>query len=135
MSDLVEEETEIILSETEINFILKTGKYAKVISVIGYIMMSLLFIGGVFMIYVSSYRYFDKIQLEKDGVFYIIIGGILYYPNMCLYNLSVNIKKGSLLIAFENLNNVFKFIGILSVAFLLGLLYFMIGFLLIFFNY
>jgi hypothetical protein len=135
MRDLIDDKTEITLSETEINFILKAGKYAKIISVIGYIIISLLFIGGVFMIYMSSYRYFHMTQLIEGGVFYIVIGGILYYPNMCLYNLSINVKKGSLLIAFENLNRLFKFIGILSVAFLVVFIYFIISFLLILFNY
>lgn len=127
---------EIKISEASKSFLLETTKWAKFLSILGFVLTGLVVVGAIFMITLgSSLRGMEGASVFL-GVAYLLVALIYFFPSYYLYNFSVKMKKAILEIdqsnadgGFENLKSMFKFMGILAIVVIsIYLLFFLIIF-------
>lgn len=125
-------------------FLTETAKWAKFLSIVGFVLCGLMVIVGIYFATASSemerdmYPYYSS-SSEMAGMrvgmlIGMILGSLLYFfPCLFLYRFSVQMKTAlaaenqeNLTSAFQNLKSMFKFVGILTIIVLafyaLGLL-------------
>lgn len=121
-------ENQIIASPEIAGYLLTTSKWGKFLAIVGYVVMALTIILGIFMIVSFSIMktfsgpgFFTNIM----GFVYVIIGAVYFFPVTYLLRYSVRIKKGlnsddmqSITSGFENLKSLFKFMGIFTIVML-----------------
>ncbi|HAQ37918.1 MAG TPA: hypothetical protein DCX89_05305 [Saprospirales bacterium] len=124
-----EEQVKTIEFTSEIkHYLLNTAKWAKFLAIMGYVMMGLLVIIGIFMM-VTNFSMFEDLGVRPAlglfGIIYWVIAAIYYFPVTYLYRFSNRIKSGLILVdqthvtnAFSNLKSFFKFTGIMVIVML-----------------
>lgn len=136
---------DLILDDVAIDYLKESAKWTKIISIIGFVLIGLLVIGGLFASsFMSSLPGEQFAYLPKGigffyGAMYIVIGVIYIFPTLYLFNYSKNLKSAiatnnseELSKAFGNLKSLFKFIGIFALI-MIGI--YVLGFLFAFFLY
>lgn len=116
------------ISEKSTGFLVETSKWTKFLSILGFIFIGIMVIGGLF-----AGTIFSKIGTELPfpgfviGLIYIFIALIYLFPILYLYRFSSNLKiallnkdKVALETAFQNLKSHYKFVGIATIV-VLGL--------------
>lgn len=136
----------LIISKQAILFLLETGKWAKILSIIGFVMISLftlliLFAGSLFNFISNNITGSMPMGLHSDAGFlgyflffiYLIIGSVYFIPTWFLYKFSTQIKSAlinddsdELTNAFEKQKSFFKFIGILVSIVMIFYIFFVI---------
>jgi len=121
------------LDATSRRFLTETAKWARFLSVIGFIICVLMILGGIaFAVFLNnSNNVFDKYgstQLQFGdmgrmlGFFYILIAILYFFP--CLYlnrfsnKMTTAIRsedQASMNAGFENLKSLFKFCGVMTI--------------------
>lgn len=111
-------------------FLLETAKWAKFLSIVGFVMSGLMLIGSLFMITIgSSVSNLEgraaTAPLYSMGVSYIILAAVMFMPVYYLFKFSVGIKKGinssnqeDFKNGFQYLKSHYKFNGIFMIVML-----------------
>ncbi len=118
MLDSPNELNKFVVSNISIGFLKETAKWAKLLSIIGFVSIGLFVVGGVvFSPFISYYTSFTM-----SSAVFIIIGLIYFFPTLYLYKFSIRTKKAinsrsspELELAFENLKSYYKFKGIFTI--------------------
>ena len=132
--------TELSITADIRGFLQETAKWANFLSILGFIMVGLIVLIGIFAGTFISVILGD-LQNEIPGfspiyitIFYFIIAAIYIFPILYLFRFAKNTKEAlrsdnqiALSEAFENLKSHYKFIGIFT-AIMLGLYALMIVF-------
>lgn len=118
------------ISELSKTFILEAAKWAKFLSIVGFVMLGLGTLGGIVMIaggaMVSSMSPFGGVQAAGGvafmGIVYLGVMLLYFFPTLYLFKFATKIKMGILNNdgvetdnGFENLKSMFKFMGILMI--------------------
>jgi len=118
-------EESLMLSPVGVSYLLETAKWAKFLSILGFIGMGFMVIGGLFASVAMSR--FGGSQSLLIGVMYIVMAAIYFFPILYLYKFSNDLKEAlnrnnssQLELALGNLKSHYKFIGILTIV-LLGI--------------
>ncbi len=132
------EQNETTLFKLEIEgsssrFLSETAKWAKFLSIVGFILCGLLVILALFMgtLMGTTFSQIEGAGLLGGGMsifvtlFYLIIAVLYFFPCLYLFRFS-NKMKGALIennqvemtSAFENLKSCFKFMGIMTIVIL-----------------
>lgn len=125
-------ENNLILNEETKSDILKASRWAQFISIVGYVGVAIIFIGGLFTL-LASFFYANLMQTGDElkyiipslaGI-YIVLGLLYFFPVHFLYKMSSNLKKGILQnsqetinLGFKNMSNLFKYTGIMTIVIL-----------------
>ena len=109
-------------------FLVETGKWAKFISILGFIGIGFMVIMAFFMGSIMSLAGAAEMASFPSGIItfvYLILGGLYFFPVYYLYKFSNNISTAiyrkdnqQLHTAFEYLKSHYKFIGILMIIIL-----------------
>lgn len=123
------------------DFMLQIAKWAKFLSIIGFIGLGFMIIAGLGVMVMGETisqmnRQASVIPLGLVGFLYLLMAVLYFFPILYLYKSSVELKKGlnsnnqeSFNNGFKNLKSHYKFIGILMIVLLsLYLLIFLLGF-------
>lgn len=124
-----EHENTLTITHLASSYLSETGKWSKFLSILGFIAVGLMVIGGFFASTVISLMHPEVPASPISGVmfgFMYIAGALLYFfPIYFLFNFSTHIKKAlaakdnmNLDTAFRNLKRHYKFIGILMLIIL-----------------
>lgn len=111
-------------------FILEIAKWAKFLSIIGFIGLGLMFIAGIIMIVAGvalsnfSNEYSrSPIGAGTVGFIYIAMSILYFFPVLYLFKSAVSLKNGiinndemTLTGGFQNLKSHYKFIGIMMIV-------------------
>ena len=119
------------LSNAAMGFLQETGKWAKFMSIMGFIGLGFMVIAALFLMMAGSALSQNMagmpVSTSMFGLVYLIIAGLYFVPIYYLYNFSVKIQqaianKNSQVLekSFEFLKSHYKFIGILMIV-MLGL--------------
>jgi len=118
-------EESLMLSPVGVSYLLETAKWTKFLSILGFIGMGFMVIGGLFASVAMSR--FGGSQSLLIGVMYIVMAAIYFFPILYLYKFSNDLKEAlnrnnssQLELALGNLKSHYKFIGILTIV-LLGI--------------
>ena len=114
----------MMITEEIKSYILETAKWAKFLSIVGFVGIGLIVIVGLVMLIVGS-------EMESFGntsatglviVIYFIIAVLYFLPVYYLYNFAKHIRYGlrsedqySLTTGFENLKSHYKYVGIMMI--------------------
>ena len=121
------------------SFIRETAKWAKFLSIVGFVGMGLLLIGSFFV--GNIYKDLPQAQMLPFDmsifmtVYFIVIALIYFFPIYYLYQFSIKMKTAlltknddTLSDAFEVLKSHYKFIGVFTIIILsLYVLLFLVG--------
>ncbi len=107
-------------------YLLTTSKWGKFLAIVGYVVMALMIVFGIFIFITLSFGSpFPEPGFMSGimGFFYVIVGALYFIPVTNLLRYSMEIKKGidsndmqSINSGFRNLKSLFKFIGIFTVV-------------------
>ena len=107
---------------------LEMGRWGKFLSIIGFIMIGLMLLGGIFISLAMSSISSGMLGGMSGMAFffiYLIIAGIIFYPTYALFRFSTNIKpalnmmnRAQFNTAFGNLRGMFKYWGIMTIVML-----------------
>ncbi|WP_299670161.1 DUF5362 family protein [uncultured Polaribacter sp.] len=142
MQNAITELEQLTLNNASKGFLKETAKWAKFLSIIGFIGLVLMLLGSFFI--GSLYDNLPQAQempFDIGGimtVFYIVIALIYIFPIYYLYQFSVKMKNALLskddevlADAFEMLKSHYKFIGVFTIIilslYLLGIIFAIIG--------
>lgn len=111
------------LDETAKAHLLETTRWTKFLAIMGFISSGLLVLAALAMLVTKSY-------LSGIGIgmafYYVILAGIYIYPVICLFRFSRLMKEGIhsqnqelITEGFRYQKNMYRFIGILMIIFLL----------------
>ena len=128
----------ISISDTSKVNLKETGQWSMFLSILGFVMIGLLVLAGFFAGSFISRIGGSETPMPFPGYVFgliYVIGGAIYFPPIYfLYMFSANMKKAitasnqsALDIAFQNLKNHYRYIGILTVVFLAIYLMFGLG--------
>ena len=117
------------------SYLWEIARWAKFLSIIGFILCLLILLGGLF--FSSSLSYFSAgNETIQDGVnptglgvtmafVYIILVVVYFFPCLFLYRFSTKMKaalngnaQDQLNLSFQNLKSLFKYVGIITIIFL-----------------
>lgn len=127
-----ENSMDILTDPQMLNFINQTKNWTKFLSILGFIFIGFMILGGLAMFvmgtaFMSNMNMGNVIPGSFFGVFYILLSIIYLIPTLQLYNCSTHLsysqQSGSIeefITAFGKLKSFFKFWGILSIV-LIGL--------------
>ncbi|GJM31309.1 MAG: hypothetical protein DHS20C18_03100 [Saprospiraceae bacterium] len=130
-SNLIDDQMNLHLSEDNKSDLIATAKWAKFLSIVGFVMMGLMLLG----IFAASSMMAYMLQESTGGligsgviiVFYLILLGIFFFPLLFQFRFAnkalVAVETGNqsaLTGAFSNLKSMYKFWGIYT-AIILGL--------------
>ena len=117
-------EENLIITDSVKSFMLETTRWAKFLSIIGFIGIGLMLIGAIFIIGVGS-QFRGGSQIGILAVVYFAMAVLYFFPILYLYRFSVNVRDGLLRLGqgefdagMENLKSMFKFMGILMIVLL-----------------
>ncbi len=122
----------LCLNDVSSRHLLEVAKWAKFLSIIGFIFIGILIVlgfsmGGIMSLFTSETLPFPMFIF---GFVYLIIGAIYFYPLFALFKFSnytkiavARLNSEDLTLALKNLRGVFTFIGILT---LIGLIFFVL---------
>lgn len=125
---------QLTISPDIVNFLRETAKWAKFLSIVGFVMMGLFVIMGVFFSAMIGGMGGAAAGLGGGflGLVYVAMAALYFFPILYLYRFSTQIKtaidnndQGFLSSAFSNLKSCYKFLGILM-AIILGFYAFML---------
>lgn len=119
------------VEEFSTGFLSETAKWAKFLSIVGFVIVSLILVGGVFLgVTLSSTPGFD-LNSGMGGMslvfslIYFLIALLYFFPCLYMYRFSVRMKTAllannqeALNSAFGNLKSCFKFMGITTIVFI-----------------
>ncbi|MCU4165261.1 hypothetical protein [Carboxylicivirga caseinilyticus] len=121
----------VILNSDQIkSYLLEASKWAKFLSIMGFIGIGLMVIGGIFATIGLSIaggmsNGITGVPMGLFGVIYLLLALIYYFPVSYLYKFSTQTKQAILLnntftltSGFGNLKSLFKFMGILTIVIL-----------------
>lgn len=130
-NDSLESGSQLSISIRATKYLAETGRWGKMLSIIGFCFIGLIVIFSLFAgtIFSSLSGQSGAGNLPFPGflisVVYILMGLIYLFPILYLFRFSIKIKTallnkdgGILEVAFENLKSHYKFIGIFTVVFL-----------------
>jgi len=120
---------ELQLNEQTKGFLLETAKWAKFLSVLGFIMIGLMVLGGLIMLIFATTsplaRFTGVAGPIGMFVFWLLAALLYFFPVLFLYKAADGLKKGietwnqqQLTSGFENLKSHYKFIGIVTIVIL-----------------
>ncbi len=103
-------------------FVLEAAKWAKFLSIVGFVMLGLMVLVIFFLMFVGAS--IGAAAPVGTGILTYVIAVILYFfPTYYLYQFSTNIKSGlerdnthQVDLGLENLKSTFKFIGISTIV-------------------
>jgi hypothetical protein len=108
--------------------LLVASKWAKFLSIIGFIGVGLMVIVGIFIMFQLAnlpIRIGNGLPFAWFGIFYILMALLYFFPVYYLFQFANNTKKGlsnnsneSVEVGLVNLKSMFKFIGIFTVVIL-----------------
>ncbi len=116
----------ISIPQESIHFFKETGKWTKLLAILGFIFIGLMVLAALTMgTLMSAFGGDDSIMPFSGvafGAVYLIMALIYYFPVMYLYKFSKNIKRAfvtmdaqSFNTAIESLKSHYKYIGIFTV--------------------
>jgi hypothetical protein len=112
----------VLLNEKIKGFLLETAKWAKFLSIIGFIGIGLMVIGAIVIIIFGASMGFRGGQPILMGLIYLGMTALYFFPVYYLFNFATNIKKGinsntqeGITFGFENLKSHYKFLGIMTI--------------------
>lgn len=132
---VIPERKDLVLTYISINFLKEIAKWAKFLSILGFIMVGLMVLMGLFtgaiMGFAGSMVPHEAFEGQPNpmnmmggfmGFFYVIIAAFYFFPVYYLYNFSSKIKSAiqlnsevALEDALKNLKSHYKFVGIVAV--------------------
>jgi hypothetical protein len=114
------------INEASKAFLLETAKWAKFLSIVGFVMLGLIVLGA--LIAGAAGAAFGGIGAMGGGLIafiYILVAVLYFFPIFYLFKASVALKEGllandesSVTNGFENLKSHYKFVGILMIVML-----------------
>ncbi len=115
---------ELKVTDTSVRMLLEAGKWAKFLSIVGFVMIGLLVVAALFMIVAGSSM---PLGLGRSGaivgVAYLLSAVLYFFPTYFLFQFAVKIKSGfgtnsqsEMDLALTNLKSMFKFVGILTIV-------------------
>lgn len=116
---------ELKITEASKSFLMETSKWAKFLSIVGFVMLGLMVLGALLMIAAGTSMRGMRSPFDPSvlGVIYLLIAAMYFFPTFYLYSFSVKMKKailntdqGNADSGFENLKSLFKFMGILMIV-------------------
>jgi len=118
--------TVISIPQESINFFKETGKWTKLLAIMGFIFIGFMVLAAFTFGTIMSFFNGEESQFPFQGIlmggFYLLMALLYYFPVMYLYKFSTNIKQASITMdaasfnsAIENLKSHYKFIGVLTV--------------------
>ncbi|MDC9724210.1 MAG: hypothetical protein PSN34_15780 [Urechidicola sp.] len=118
------------LSINSISFLKETGKWAKFLSIVGFVMIGLMIIAALFVSAMpNSMPGFDNSLMSSSsliGGIYLLMSAIYFFPVYYLFQFSNKINKAFkqndnhlLEDSFKNLKSHYKFIGVFTLIFIL----------------
>lgn len=108
-------------------YLTETAKWAKFLSIVGFVVIGFIVLAGFFMFAAGSA--FESMGASgfgagfgaAAGIFYFLIALLYFFPVLYLYKFANNAKLAlrdnnseNLTMAFENLKSHYKFVGILT---------------------
>lgn len=116
------------IDETGRAYMLETARWTRFLAIIGFVLMGLMFVGGLFTMFsLKDSSFAAGIPGYSTMLFAVYIGFALlyFYPTLELFRFSKNIKlamassdAGLFNTAMKNQRNMFRFIGILIIILL-----------------
>jgi uncharacterized membrane protein len=110
--------TDLVITTQSKNYLLYAAKWAGFLSIIGFISLGLMILGGLFIGIAGGSSQFGII-----GFIYLGMAVIYFFPIYYLYLFAQKIKKAvnstsqsDLEGGFENLKSCFKFLGIFTIV-------------------
>ena len=116
---------QLVINQASRTFLAETARWAKILSIIGFVGMGFMIIGGFF--FIVAFSVFD---MPSDmpfapswiGLLYIVLGIVYLFPLLYLFRFAtkmkdalVHLQQSTLDIAFSNLKSLYKFIGIFMI--------------------
>jgi len=118
---------ELKITESSKSFLLESARWAKFLSIVGFVGIGLMTVGAFFMIATGASLGGGRnaAPVAIVGVAYILAAALYFFPTYYLYNFATKMKKAILNISqedadkgLENLKSMFKFVGILTIVIL-----------------
>jgi len=116
----------VVINNEIKSYLLETAKWARFISIIGFIGIGLILLAGVFISFAgSSLSNIPNLPFNFGffGVIYFALGVLYFFPTYYLYKFSIGIKEGladdeqsAFTTGFGYLKSTFKFLGILIIV-------------------
>jgi len=120
------------LDQSSLNYLNESARWARFLSIIGFISCGLMVIGAFFGSTVASLMYSsmgsDAMSMIGGGfiaILYLMIALLVFFPSMYLYSFASKMKKAFqgndqqvLTASLKNLKSFFKFYGIFTVVIL-----------------
>lgn len=121
------------LSAAAIGFLTETSKWAKFLSVMGFIGLGFMVLGGVFIMSMGNTMFggasfrggYSSMNPALFGLIYIAMAALYFFPVLYLYRFSTAVRDGldmknndDITKGFENLKSHYKFIGIFTIIIL-----------------
>jgi Family of unknown function (DUF5362) len=109
----------LLVTEQIKGYLLEIAKWAKFLSIIGFIGLALMVLGALGLFVAGGSSYYGAKQMTGMGVVYLIAAGLYYFPVFYLFKSASELKTGclsndqmTLTNGFENLKSHYKFVGI-----------------------
>lgn len=123
---------ESALTTNSLNYLTETAKWAKFLSILGFIGLGLMIIGALFGLLMGnslggamSAMGGNGPSLQIMSLLYLVIAALYFFPIYYLYNFAVKMKESltnsdsmTMESAFENLKSHYKFMGIFAIVIL-----------------
>jgi len=113
-------EEELKLSTKGIGFLRETAKWAKFLSIVGFVGMGLMVLSGIVMSITMSSVMPGGLAI---GLVYVVMAVVYFFPILYLFKFSNDLKEAldcnnnsQLDLALENLKSHYKFIGIFTIV-------------------
>lgn len=107
-------------------YLLETAKWGKFLAIIGYILIGIISLIGLFMVIGMSALTRSTnsgYPMSLIGLIYILITAFYYFPVHYLYTSSVQLKGGlltdnlsAITSGFRNQKSMFKFMGVMTIV-------------------
>lgn len=115
-------DNQLIINQVSRKFLAETARWAKLLSIIGFVGMGFMVIGAIFfMVAFSVFDIPNDLPFPPSllGILYIVIAVIYLFPLLYLFRFAIKMKEAmvhlqqsTLDLAFSNLKSHYKFIGI-----------------------
>jgi hypothetical protein len=122
------------IEEMSTRFLSETAKWAKFLSIIGFIVVGLIVVGAIFAgALLSSLPGFGNSSVSAMAgslsiiltIIYLLVALLYFFPCLYMFRFSTKMKKAllennqdMLIASFENLKSCFKFMGIMTIVFI-----------------
>lgn len=121
-------ENSMFSNQEMIDYLNEAAKWGKFLAIVGYCVLGLMILGGIFMMVgmsqLNNISGFGSSAILL-GLVYLVIAVIYFFPVTYLYNFSVKILQGinsedvySVTTGIQNLKSMFKFMGIFTIVIL-----------------